>query len=34
MAVQQNDPTELLEVFTADGQPTGIAKTPAIDPEK
>jgi len=29
MAVQQNDPTELLEVFTADGQPTGIAKTRA-----
>jgi isopentenyldiphosphate isomerase len=29
MAVQQNDPNELLEVFTADGQPTGIAKTRA-----
>jgi isopentenyldiphosphate isomerase len=29
MAVQQNDPTELLEVFTPDGQPTGRAKTRA-----
>jgi isopentenyldiphosphate isomerase len=27
--VQQNDPTELLEVFTPDGQPTGQAKTRA-----
>ena len=26
MAVQQNDPTELLEVFTAAGEPTGVAK--------
>jgi isopentenyldiphosphate isomerase len=26
MAVQQNDPTELLEVFTPDGKPTGVAK--------
>ena len=29
MAVQQNDPSELLEVFSADGQPTGQAKTRA-----
>jgi isopentenyldiphosphate isomerase len=29
MAVQQNDPGELLEVFTASGQPTGEAKTRA-----
>jgi isopentenyldiphosphate isomerase len=29
MAVQQNDPTELLEIFTSDGQPTGMAKTRA-----
>ncbi len=29
MAVQQNDPGELLEVFTASGQPTGRAKTRA-----
>jgi isopentenyldiphosphate isomerase len=27
--VQQNDPTELLEVFTAEGEPTGIAKSRA-----
>jgi len=26
MAVQQNDPTELLEVFTNRGEPTGVAK--------
>jgi isopentenyldiphosphate isomerase len=29
MAVQQNDPEELLEVFTASGQPTGKARTRA-----
>jgi isopentenyldiphosphate isomerase len=29
MAVQQNDPGELLEVFSASGQPTGQAKTRA-----
>jgi isopentenyldiphosphate isomerase len=29
MAVQQNDPGELLEVFTSSGQPTGQAKTRA-----
>jgi len=29
MLVQQNDPTELLEVFTPDGQPTGQAKARA-----
>jgi isopentenyldiphosphate isomerase len=29
MTVQQNDPTELLEVFDARGQPTGRAKTRA-----
>jgi isopentenyldiphosphate isomerase len=29
MAVQHNDPTELLEIFTSDGQPTGVAKTRA-----
>jgi isopentenyldiphosphate isomerase len=27
MAIQQNDPAELLEVFDADGQPTGQART-------
>jgi|SRR5579871_1918338 len=29
MAVQQNDPSELLEIFSANGQPTGQAKTRA-----
>lgn len=29
MAVQQNDPTELLEVFTRAGEPTGVAKNRA-----
>ncbi|HEY1297857.1 MAG TPA: NUDIX domain-containing protein [Chloroflexota bacterium] len=30
MLVQQNDPTELLEVFTPNGQPTGQAKPRAV----
>lgn len=29
MPVQQNDPTELLEVFTRAGEPTGVARTRA-----